>query len=226
VVSRAQGLAGPAAAITEAIPAAAGIYGTEPTSHLDGLAARLDGLRTGGIGTWDEDGETLLMAMLEPPPKISLEQAAVRPQPIVSWRRLEMVERASAATRQAERLPRPATRRSAPEIARMFYTGQVPRRDQRAANADYYRRNRTFETRRVRIRQAATRDYLRELRSVPCQDCGGVFEPHQLDFDHRDPSAKSFRLTSGSAMLASPARLRAEVAKCDVVCANCHRVRT
>ena len=102
----------------------------------------------------------------------------------------------------------------------------MPKRDQQAANAVYYRRNRAFESRRVRIRQDATRDLLRERRSVPCLDCGGVFEPHQMDFDHRDPEAKSFRLTSGSAMLASAKRLEAEIRKCDVVCANCHRVRT
>jgi hypothetical protein len=99
-------------------------------------------------------------------------------------------------------------------------------RDQSAANAEYYRRNRRFESQRVRIRQAATRDRLRELRSVPCLDCGGTYEPHQMDFDHREPRTKSFRLTAGTAMLASAGRLKAEIAKCDVVCANCHRIRT
>ena len=47
-----------------------------------------------------------------------------------------------------------------------------------------------------------------------------------MDFDHRDPATKSFRLTAGTAMLASARRLDAEISKCDVVCANCHRVRT
>jgi hypothetical protein len=47
-----------------------------------------------------------------------------------------------------------------------------------------------------------------------------------MDFDHREPSHKSFRLTAGAAMLKSPAALLEEVSKCDIVCANCHRVRT
>ena len=47
-----------------------------------------------------------------------------------------------------------------------------------------------------------------------------------MDFDHRDPSLKSFRLTSGAAMLKSRNALLAEAQGCDVVCANCHRVRT
>jgi len=57
-------------------------------------------------------------------------------------------------------------------------------------------------------------------------DCGGRFEPHQMDFDHRDPSTKSFGLTKGRVMLMATAKVPAEVAKCDVVCANCHRMRT
>jgi hypothetical protein len=47
-----------------------------------------------------------------------------------------------------------------------------------------------------------------------------------MDFDHRDPSIKSYRLTAGSAMLRSLTAINVEVRKCDVVCANCHRVRT
>jgi hypothetical protein len=47
-----------------------------------------------------------------------------------------------------------------------------------------------------------------------------------MDFDHREPAQKSFRLTSGTGMLTSPERLAEEIAKCDVICANCHRIRT
>jgi hypothetical protein len=103
---------------------------------------------------------------------------------------------------------------------------QRKRPSQRAANVAYYWRNRDIEIARVRLRQDGTVHMLRELRRVPCADCGGRFEPHQMDFDHRDPSTKSFNLMTGRAMLMSQATLLAEVAKCDVVCANCHRVRT
>jgi hypothetical protein len=69
-------------------------------------------------------------------------------------------------------------------------------------------------------------DLLRELRCVPCTDCGGTFKPYQMDFDHRDPSTKSFNVMAGRAMLMATSKVLAEVAKCDVVCANCHRVRS
>jgi hypothetical protein len=100
------------------------------------------------------------------------------------------------------------------------------RRDQRKYNAAYYAANREREIERVTVRQAATTEFLRKLREVPCADCGGRFAGHQMDFDHRDPREKAFTVTKGSAALTSRAEILAEVAKCDVVCANCHRVRT
>ena len=93
-------------------------------------------------------------------------------------------------------------------------------------NVSYYWRNREAELFRVKVRQYGTTEMLREWRDVPCFDCGGRFEPYQMDFDHRDPSTKLFNLTAGRAMLMSTEKLRAEAAKCDVVCANCHRRRT
>jgi hypothetical protein len=99
-------------------------------------------------------------------------------------------------------------------------------RNQRPTNVDYYRRNREREHARIRVRQIGQLELLRDLRRVPCKDCGRTFEPHQMDFDHRDPATKSFRVTTGRAMLMATAKLLAEVAKCDVVCANCHRLRT
>jgi hypothetical protein len=79
------------------------------------------------------------------------------------------------------------------ETERLFYNEIVyVRKSQRAANVEYYRRNRGLEWSRIRIRQAGAIEMLRDLRRVPCADCGGRFEPHQMDFDHRDPSTKLF----------------------------------
>ncbi|WP_370324049.1 hypothetical protein [Euzebya sp.] len=63
-----------------------------------------------------------------------------------------------------------------------------------------------------------------EAKAVPCTDCGRWWHPYQLDFDHvRD--TKDFDI--GSARNHVPTeRLVQEIAKCEVVCAVCHRVRT
>ena len=61
-------------------------------------------------------------------------------------------------------------------------------------------------------------------KSVPCMDCGVSYPPYVMDFDHRDPSLKT---TNVSRMKTRSIELiQEEIAKCDVVCANCHRERT
>lgn len=72
--------------------------------------------------------------------------------------------------------------------------------------------------------QDASREMLRSAKDKPCADCGGRFPTVCMEFDHRDPAEKLFVVASG--LLRSHRALRAEMAKCDVVCSNCHRVRT
>ena len=99
-------------------------------------------------------------------------------------------------------------------------------RDQRPYNVRYYASHREAELERVKKRQDATLAFLRDLRRVPCDDCGEIFAPHMMDFDHRDPAKKSFTIAGGHALLMSRPRLIAEIEKCDIVCANCHALRT
>jgi hypothetical protein len=48
-----------------------------------------------------------------------------------------------------------------------------------------------------------------------------------MDFDHRPGEKKLFAMGSaGVQVRVSLEGLLAEIAKCDVVCANCHRIRT
>ncbi len=80
--------------------------------------------------------------------------------------------------------------------------------------------SRRSQAKRFKVRM----DFINEMKSGPCHDCGNSFPPECMDFDHRDDEHK-FRGISD--MLSySLERLMAEVAKCDLVCANCHRIRT
>jgi hypothetical protein len=56
-----------------------------------------------------------------------------------------------------------------------------------------------------------------------CADCGYKEHPEALDFDHVR-GEKLFNISMKA--IGSLKRLLAEIEKCDVVCANCHRVRT
>jgi hypothetical protein len=71
----------------------------------------------------------------------------------------------------------------------------------------------------------ARRKYLDAAKDVPCMDCGVKYPPFVMDFDHRDPSQKEFSVAS--LVTSGPLeKIVKEIEKCDVVCANCHRIRT
>ena len=55
-----------------------------------------------------------------------------------------------------------------------------------------------------------------------CKQCGaGHTKKAPLDFHHRDPTTKLFKISRGLHRV-SAERLWAEVAKCDVLCKDCH----
>lgn len=63
-----------------------------------------------------------------------------------------------------------------------------------------------------------------KAKSKPCMDCKIIYPPYVMDFDHRDGTKKEFNLSFGR--FTGLRRVTKEMAKCDIVCANCHRIRT
>lgn len=82
---------------------------------------------------------------------------------------------------------------------------------------------RRYGTRKPPKNAQRNKDYLDSLRDVPCLDCGNRFPPCAMDFDHI--AEKSFSIMSHYRDK-TIAQLDAEVAKCEIVCACCHRIRT
>lgn len=67
--------------------------------------------------------------------------------------------------------------------------------------------------------------WINNFKSGPCLDCGGRFPPCAMDFDH----VRGTKIDNVSWMRVrgrSKASILAEIAKCELVCANCHRIRT
>jgi hypothetical protein len=58
-----------------------------------------------------------------------------------------------------------------------------------------------------------------------CAVCGYNEHPAALDFNHINPLEKSFNISEKVTNL-SWKRLADEVEKCEVLCANCHRIHT
>lgn len=58
-----------------------------------------------------------------------------------------------------------------------------------------------------------------------CMDCGGQFPAVCMDYDHVR-GTKAAGVTQLAARRAAWDSILAEIEKCDLVCANCHRLRT
>jgi hypothetical protein len=67
---------------------------------------------------------------------------------------------------------------------------------------------------------------IRQLKRKPCMDCGNTFPPECMDYDHRDPATKSREVGNMIYSTWSWAKIQAEIDKCDLLCSNCHRIRT
>ncbi|MFI5397571.1 MAG: hypothetical protein ACHQ9S_18700 [Candidatus Binatia bacterium] len=65
--------------------------------------------------------------------------------------------------------------------------------------------------------------WINYAKNRPCTDCGGQFHRHAMEFDHCR-GEKLFNISDPGAH--SLDEVLAEIKKCDLVCACCHRVRT
>ena len=67
--------------------------------------------------------------------------------------------------------------------------------------------------------------WLRSLKAGrPCTDCGRVFDPQVMQWDHL-PQFEKVRDVSTFSKCTEEEILR-EIAKCELVCTNCHTIRT
>lgn len=78
---------------------------------------------------------------------------------------------------------------------------------------------------RTRDRHAKRTEFVNRLKMKPCADCGVQYNPWVMQFDH----VRGDKVTCVSRMRQlsfSIDEIKAEVAKCEVVCSNCHHERT
>lgn len=90
----------------------------------------------------------------------------------------------------------------------------------------YHERGRQARRQRQRTRNDAARAWMAELkRGVPCADCGETFPAPVMHWDHLPGHAKAGDI---SVLVAERSRtlVLEELRKCELVCANCHAIRT
>ena|SRR5579859_5921521 len=100
---------------------------------------------------------------------------------------------------------------------------------QRRYSRAHYEANKSDIIARARDRtkknQQALKAYARAAKDVPCTDCGNRYPSYVMQFDHL--GGKLFDIaTAVQQGWISLKKLRQEIAKCEVVCANCHAERT
>ena len=90
----------------------------------------------------------------------------------------------------------------------------------------YHERGKAARQARKRARAMTERAWMAALKEgVPCADCGQIFPVWVMHWDHLPGYEK---VGSISAMVGSRSRAItiAELRKCELVCANCHVLRT
>lgn len=95
----------------------------------------------------------------------------------------------------------------------------------RKSGRKHYENNKEYYIQKSDRRKKEIQELIQEKKECPCTDCKKRFPFYVMDFDHREGEEKDFIVSRGW-LTGSKKRVLDEIAKCDVVCANCHRIRT
>ena len=89
----------------------------------------------------------------------------------------------------------------------------------------WYQEHKQEVIERKKKRQEDIYNWFRRYKStLSCTDCG-ISHPALLQFHHRDRTEKSFTISKVISRARSVKQITDEMAKCDVVCVNCHAKR-
>ena len=93
-----------------------------------------------------------------------------------------------------------------------------------------YAENRESHLLSIRARsdryRAEVRLYVSSLKeSQPCSDCGKSYPHYVMDYDHTGTD-KLFNIANAVNRGFSLEKIKTEISKCQLVCSNCHRIRT
>jgi len=86
----------------------------------------------------------------------------------------------------------------------------------------WHQRNKAQRLAHALERKAQMRAFYNQLKeNLECAQCGEN-HPATLQFHHRDPQKKDFNLSEAVRQGYGTERIKREIAKCSVLCANCH----
>lgn len=90
----------------------------------------------------------------------------------------------------------------------------------------YYHSN-AKQKERIKENAKKYRLYVQSLKdNQPCKDCKVKYPYYVMHFDHLPKYKKEFEIATAVNFKFTKEKLIKELAKCELVCANCHAIRT
>lgn len=101
------------------------------------------------------------------------------------------------------------------------------KQDQAKSSHEWYEKHKALVLRRKNARRKAAQVYIRSTKvKKKCLACRKAHRWYQLDYDHRPGTIKKYTISSMPSNNSSIAAIKLEIAKCRLVCSNCHRHNT
>ena len=96
--------------------------------------------------------------------------------------------------------------------------------DRKAASKRHYEANKANYMLRNKRYRLEIRKYVHDIKeSTPCADCHIKFPYFVMDFDHINDKVSNVSFLTATGRIGA---VKKELEKCEIVCANCHRLRT
>jgi hypothetical protein len=98
---------------------------------------------------------------------------------------------------------------------------------QREAIRKHYYANKQYYIDKSNKRREALRTYVYNIKNkTPCTDCKVQYPYYVTDFDHIEGNELKINTVSRLINSGNTRKVMEEIQKCELVCSNCHRIRT
>lgn len=108
------------------------------------------------------------------------------------------------------------------EYKKNYYLLKPEKWDIKKSNSRAYGARPEIKTKVAKIRRWR-REEIDKLKTTGCTICGYNKCVWALDFHHIDPTTKKFRIANALSELKDLNKIKEEITKCELICANCHR---
>lgn len=96
--------------------------------------------------------------------------------------------------------------------------------DQRTASKKHYLENKEKYLERNKRYRNSIRQYVQSIKeNALCADCGENYPYYVMDFDHISDKEFDINFLTATGRIGA---IKREILKCQIVCSNCHRIRT